>query len=113
MLAHRLARVMSKLISPNQTAFLAGRQILDGVLIANEIVRYAKKEKINLLLFKVDFVKAFDSVNWRFLEDIMIQMGFGYKWYLYRFWLMDLHLRNSKWKEVLDKVILFPHSCSS
>lgn len=33
-----------------------------------------------MLLFKVDFEKAFDSVNWNFLNDCMIQMGFGPKW---------------------------------
>ncbi|GKD61379.1 RNA-directed DNA polymerase, eukaryota, reverse transcriptase zinc-binding domain protein, partial [Tanacetum coccineum] len=79
-LAARLSRVIHKLISPNQTAFLKGRQILDGCLIANEIINFAKSEKINMLLFKVDFEKAFDSVNWEFLFDIMAQMSFGSKW---------------------------------
>lgn len=41
---------------------------------------YAKKEGIKLLLFKVDFEKAFDNVNWDFLQDIIRQMGFGTKW---------------------------------
>ncbi|GJS90295.1 RNA-directed DNA polymerase, eukaryota, reverse transcriptase zinc-binding domain protein [Tanacetum coccineum] len=58
-----------------------GRQILDGSLVANEIVNFAKKEGIDLLLFKVDFEKAFDSVNWNFLMDTMAQMNFGPKWY--------------------------------
>nr|GFA07128.1 hypothetical protein [Tanacetum cinerariifolium] len=80
LLASRLSRVISNLISPNQTAFLAGRQMLDGSLIANEIVNFAKKAGMNLLLFKVDFEKAFDSVNWDFLLDVMAQMNFGYKW---------------------------------
>ncbi|GJX43860.1 putative RNA-directed DNA polymerase, partial [Tanacetum coccineum] len=80
LLSRRLCKVIHKLIRPNQTSFLAGRQILDGNLIANEIVNYAKKEKLKLLLFKVDFEKAFDSVNWKFLIDIMCQMGFGAKW---------------------------------
>nr|GEU66894.1 hypothetical protein [Tanacetum cinerariifolium] len=40
----------------------------------------ASVEDIKLLLFKVDFEKAFDSVNWSFLIDIMRQMGFGSKW---------------------------------
>ncbi|GJU54017.1 putative RNA-directed DNA polymerase [Tanacetum coccineum] len=56
------------------------RQILDGSLIANEIVNFVKEKKINLLLFKVDFEKAFDSVNWNFLLDTMSQMNFGPKW---------------------------------
>ncbi|GKA76737.1 ribonuclease H-like domain-containing protein [Tanacetum coccineum] len=72
----RLAKVISFIIGPNQMAFLAGRQILDGCLIANEIIRMEKIENHNLLLFKVDFEKAFDCVNWRFLHDIMRQIEF-------------------------------------
>ncbi|GJZ27673.1 cysteine-rich receptor-like protein kinase [Tanacetum coccineum] len=78
-LAARLSRVTHKMIGPNQTAFLKGRQILDGCVIANEILNFAKSKKINMLLFKVDFEKAFDSVNWEFLSNIMSQMNFGLK----------------------------------
>nr|GEX95696.1 cysteine-rich receptor-like protein kinase [Tanacetum cinerariifolium] len=56
------------------------RQILDGCLIANELIRMANLEGHKLLLFKVDFEKAFDSVNWNFLFDVMKQFGFGDKW---------------------------------
>ncbi|GJY51583.1 RNA-directed DNA polymerase, eukaryota [Tanacetum coccineum] len=70
-LALRLAKVIPTVISPNQTAFLAGRQILDGCLIANEIIRVAKMENHKLLLFKVDFEKAFDNVCWELLFDVM------------------------------------------
>ncbi|GJT38736.1 RNA-directed DNA polymerase, eukaryota [Tanacetum coccineum] len=79
-LANRLAKVIDTVISPNQAAFISGRQILDGVLVANEIIRMATIEESKLLLFKVDFEKAFDSVNWPFLLDTMRQMGFGSKW---------------------------------
>ncbi|KAJ9553924.1 hypothetical protein OSB04_017969 [Centaurea solstitialis] len=76
----RLSKVMDKIISGNQTAFIKGRQILDGCLIANEVVSYASKKNLKLLLLKVDFEKAFDSVNWSFLISVMKQMGFGQKW---------------------------------
>ncbi|GJX74403.1 transposon TX1 uncharacterized [Tanacetum coccineum] len=63
LLASRLSRVICNMISPNQTTFLAGRQILDESLISNEIVNFAKKAAMNLLLLKVDFEKAFNNVN--------------------------------------------------
>ncbi|XP_024626759.1 uncharacterized protein [Medicago truncatula] len=45
------------------SAFIKGRQILDGILVANEVVDDARKRKKDLLLFKVDFEKAYDSVD--------------------------------------------------
>ncbi|XP_058766944.1 uncharacterized protein LOC131640567 [Vicia villosa] len=63
LLASRLKKVIGSLVSENQTAFIPGRQMLDGVLIANEIVDLAKKSKRSCLLFKVDFEKAYDSVG--------------------------------------------------
>ena len=71
LLASRLARFIDSIIIPNQSAFVKGRQILDGCLIANEIIRMAALEDHKLLLFKVDFEKAFDSINWDFLLDVM------------------------------------------
>ncbi|PWA76753.1 hypothetical protein CTI12_AA229930 [Artemisia annua] len=50
-----IPKVIHKLISPNQREYLKGMKILDGSLVANEIVNFAKKEGINLLLFKYDF----------------------------------------------------------
>lgn len=43
----------------------------------------AKKEK-KFFLFKVDFDKAFDSVNWHYFDYVIAQMGFGNRW---RFWI--------------------------
>ncbi|GJR05936.1 retrovirus-related pol polyprotein from transposon TNT 1-94 [Tanacetum coccineum] len=79
LLASRLAKVIGSVISPNQSTFIKGRQILDDCLIANEIVRMDKLEDQSLLLFKVNFEKAFDSVNWNFLLYVMRQTGFGHK----------------------------------
>jgi len=46
-----------------QSAFIHGRQIFDGILISNELVEDAKQLKKDMLLFKVDFEKAFDLVD--------------------------------------------------
>ncbi|GKA63819.1 RNA-directed DNA polymerase, eukaryota, reverse transcriptase zinc-binding domain protein, partial [Tanacetum coccineum] len=56
------------------------KYIMDGILIANESIEYEKKSKGKGLIFKVDFEKAYDSINWRFLLDIMKRMGLRVKW---------------------------------
>jgi hypothetical protein len=62
-LANRFQNVIGSVISDTQSAFVKGRQILDGILVANEVVDEAKKLKRELLLFKVDFEKAYDFVD--------------------------------------------------
>lgn len=57
-LARRLSKVLESLISETQSAFIDGRQILDGIVVLNEIVGEAKKKKLSLVIFKVDFEKA-------------------------------------------------------
>ncbi|XP_028101439.1 uncharacterized protein LOC114300778 [Camellia sinensis] len=76
-LASRLKKVMPMIIGDSQSAFLGGRNILDGVLVVNEIVDSWLKTKKSGLLFKLDFEKAFDSINWDFL---LSNFGFGTKW---------------------------------
>jgi hypothetical protein len=79
-LARRLACVRNSIISPSQSAFLKGRHLVDGVLVVNELVDYAKKTKKKCLIFKVDFEKAYDSVDWGFLEYMMRRVGMCEKW---------------------------------
>ncbi|MCH97064.1 cysteine-rich receptor-like protein kinase, partial [Trifolium medium] len=55
-------------ISESQTAFVKDRQILDGILIANEVMDEARKIKKELMLIKVDFEKAYDS----FADDTLL-----------------------------------------
>ncbi|XP_050915975.1 uncharacterized protein LOC127131080 [Lathyrus oleraceus] len=62
-LAGRLKKLLGSLIAGCQTAFVPGRELLDGVLIANEIADFSTRENKDCLLFKVDFEKAYDMVN--------------------------------------------------
>ncbi|XP_058755941.1 uncharacterized protein LOC131629164 [Vicia villosa] len=55
-------------------------QLLDGVVVANEVVDFARKEGCNCILFKVDFEKAYDNVGWSFLRYMLQRMVFGEKW---------------------------------
>ncbi|GJT83235.1 RNA-directed DNA polymerase, eukaryota, reverse transcriptase zinc-binding domain protein [Tanacetum coccineum] len=79
-LSYRLAKVIDKIVSKEQSAFITGRQILDGPLILSEIIEWYKKRNKKLLIFKVDFEKAFDSISWKFLDHILVKLGFGQNW---------------------------------
>jgi hypothetical protein len=81
LLANRLQLVVGKVVSSEtQTAFVKGRQILDGLLIANEVVDEVRKCNKELLLFKVDFEKAYDSIDWDYLDAFMMRMAFPTLW---------------------------------
>jgi hypothetical protein len=79
-LAKRLAKVMDNIISTNQCAFIKGRNLVDGVLVVNEVVDWVKKAKKECIIFKVDFEKAYDSVDWGFLKYMLQRCGFCGKW---------------------------------
>nr|GEW05493.1 RNA-directed DNA polymerase, eukaryota, reverse transcriptase zinc-binding domain protein [Tanacetum cinerariifolium] len=57
-LANRLVVVLGGLVNKIQSAFVADKQILDGLFILNELVQWCKKKKKQSLVFKVDFEKA-------------------------------------------------------
>ncbi|GKC66528.1 hypothetical protein Tco_1099126 [Tanacetum coccineum] len=58
LLANCLSTVLDKLVSPTQSAFISGRQILDGPLMVSEIIEWYRKRNKRLMIFKVDFKKA-------------------------------------------------------
>ena len=76
-LADRLKKVMGKVISKSQNAFVEGRQILDAILIANEVVDSRLKSNEGSVLCKLDIEKTYDHVNWKFLFAVLRKMGFG------------------------------------
>ncbi|RVX13643.1 Transposon TX1 uncharacterized 149 kDa protein [Vitis vinifera] len=79
-LANRLKKVVSKVVSPTQNAFVEERQILDVALIANEAIDLLLKGDEAGVLCKLDLEKAYDHINWDFLLTVMQKMGFGEKW---------------------------------
>ena len=85
-LANRLRSVANILVNPQQSAFVKGKNILDSILVASEVVHSMRNSRRGGFLFKVDFEKAYDSVNWDFLMVVMDKMGFGVKW---RGWIYE------------------------
>jgi hypothetical protein len=72
--------VVDKLISPFQTAFIPGRNILEEVVIAQEVLHEMRVKKIPRIILKLDLEKAYDKVSWSFLEKVMRAKGFGERW---------------------------------
>ncbi|GJX07756.1 RNA-directed DNA polymerase, eukaryota [Tanacetum coccineum] len=79
-MANRLTMVISDIVSNTQSAFITERQILDGPFIINEILNWCKRKCKKAMLFKVNFAKAYDSVRWDYLNDVLVAFGFGSKW---------------------------------
>ena len=59
----RLNSVADHVVRPSQTAFMQGRNILDGVVILHEAVYELHQKKLNGIILKIDFEKAYDKVN--------------------------------------------------
>ena len=82
-LANRLKRVLDAVIDELQSAFVPGRLITDNVLVAFETMHcidQRKKGKKALMAIKLDMSKAYDKVEWVYLETMMRKMGFHERW---------------------------------
>ena len=83
MIATRLTLFLSDIISPTQSAFVPGRLITDNVLIAYESLHTIKQKKTGKegwCAVKLDMHKAYDRVEWVFLEAILLKLGFHANW---------------------------------
>lgn len=79
-LANRLKYKMPGLISANQTAFIRGRQITDNFVATRELLHHISHSKRPAIFMKIDFAKAFDSIDWGFLFALMRARGFPSRW---------------------------------
>lgn len=82
-LANRLKTILPGLISEEQSAFVPGRNITDNVLVAFELIHYMKRKtsgEAGNVALKLDITKAYDRVNWDYLRNRMVAMGFSSKW---------------------------------
>ena len=67
-------------VRPTQTAFMQGRNILDGVVILHETLHELHTKKLNGVILKIDFKKAYDKVKWSFLQQTLRMKGFCDEW---------------------------------
>jgi len=86
-LAVRLSGELNQLISRSQSAFIKRRSIQDNFLYTQNLIRDLHRAKKKGLFLKLDIAKAFDSVRWDFLMEVLEQFGFQHKW---RSWVSAL-----------------------
>jgi hypothetical protein len=79
-LTMRLTPYAGKIISETQTAFIPGRYILEGVVVLHEILHEIRVKKLKGIILKLDFEKAYDKVNWKFMLEVLRKKNFPGKW---------------------------------
>jgi hypothetical protein len=75
----RVNAMADRIVSPTQTAFMRGRNILERVVILHETIHELHKKQSGVI-FKIDFEKAYDKVRWPFLMQTLRMKGFSPKW---------------------------------
>jgi hypothetical protein len=81
LLANRLGPRLHELVAANQSAFVRGRSIHDNFMLVQQSIKSLHKRKVTGLFLKLDISRAFDSVSWAFIIEILIHLGFGPIWW--------------------------------
>ncbi|XP_074321457.1 uncharacterized protein LOC141657967 [Silene latifolia] len=81
-LANRLKLFLGEIVSENQSAFTPGRLITDNILMAFEMFHFMKnnRQSDGYMALKLDMAKAYDRVEWVFLRQVLLTMGFDTGW---------------------------------
>lgn len=73
----RMQKVMNYLIDEAQGAFIKDRSIVDNVLVCQSIARgYQRRDGTPRCLMKLDLRKAYDTLNWKFIEAMLVNLNF-------------------------------------
>jgi len=72
-----MATISSSLVDHAQAAFVEGRSLSDNVHLVQELLRKYGRERISpRCLIKVDLYKAYDSLSWSFIRQVLLGIGF-------------------------------------
>lgn len=73
----RLLSVISTIVESDQTCGVPGRTISTNLAMIRDLIEYAERADLPLAILSLDQEKAFDRVDWGFLQKILIKFGFG------------------------------------
>jgi hypothetical protein len=76
----RLAPILPSMVTPNQSAFIRGRTIQDNFMLVQQLAKSFHSANAPTVLLKLDIARAFDTVSWSFLIELMQHLGFGHIW---------------------------------
>ena len=76
-IANRIKQVLFKIINRDQTGFVKGRYIGENINRILNLLEITEAENIPAALILIDFEKAFDSIEWSFIEKALIHFNFG------------------------------------
>ena len=77
---NRIGAVAENVVRRTQTAFMPGRNIMDGVIILHETIHELHRKNLNGVVLKIDFEKAYDKVKWSFLQQALRMTRFSPQW---------------------------------
>lgn len=80
LLATRVRPRMKDIIAFNQSAFIKGRSLHDNFLLVRQVMRKISARKSKGVFLKLDISRAFDSLSWPFLFEVLKAKGFGDRW---------------------------------
>jgi hypothetical protein len=86
-IATRLKPILPYLISNEQSGYVEGRQIMDSVILAHEVIHSLKSSRTPGMLIKLDLSKAFDRASWKYIRAVLDSFGFAQEWIK---WIMNL-----------------------
>lgn len=78
LLVNKIRPLLHKIISPCQSAFVPDRWIAENQVIVQEMLHSFKTRKVKtgLMAIKLDLQKAYDKVNWKFIQSVLRRFGF-------------------------------------
>lgn len=74
-MVNRLKPILPGLISQEQIGFFKERQIVNGIVTAQEAIHSLKSQKTKGVMIKLDLSKAYDRLSWKHLQGILKAFG--------------------------------------
>jgi hypothetical protein len=76
-IANRLRPRLGEIVSMNQSAFIKHRSLHDNFVLVRQVARKINLRRQTGVLLKLDLARAFDSISWSFMFEVLRRMGFG------------------------------------